>query len=54
MSRYEDRLLRLQIMAESCESQEDRAMILGELAALREAYSFRERIRPHQTLSSEG
>ena len=53
MSRYEDHLLRLTVMAENCSSEEDRSMILGEVAALREAYSFRERIRPHETLRQD-
>ena len=38
MSRYEARLLELQLAAEECQSDEDRALILGELAALKEAY----------------
>ena len=38
MSRYEARLLELQIAAEECDNAEDRALILGELAAMREAH----------------
>ena len=37
MSRYEARLLMLQLMAEECDSAEERAQILGEVAALKEA-----------------
>ena len=37
MSRYEARLLELQLAAEECQTAEDRALILGELAALKEA-----------------
>ena len=38
MSRYETRLLRLQLAAEECATTEERHRILGEVAALREAY----------------
>lgn len=37
MSRYESRLLMLQLMAEECDNAEERAQILGEVAALKEA-----------------
>ena len=37
MSRYEARLLELQLAAEECTSEEDRHLILGEVAAMEEA-----------------
>ena len=37
MSRYEGRLLQLQIAAENCKTEEERSMLLGELAAMVEA-----------------
>jgi len=37
VSRYEARLLQLQLAAEECMSEEDRHMILGEVAAMEEA-----------------
>lgn len=47
MSRYQGRLLQLQMALENPATEEDRALILGELAAMREAIS-------QATLSSEG
>ena len=37
MTRYEARLLELQIAAEEAATEEDRHIILGELAAMKEA-----------------
>lgn len=39
MSRYEARLINLQIAAENCTSEEERHRILGELAAMKAAMS---------------
>ena len=48
MSRREGRLLQLQAALENPATEEDRHLILGELAAMREAYG----LKPHETLSS--
>lgn len=38
VNRYDKRLLELQVAAEECISEQDRQMILAELAAMKEAY----------------
>jgi hypothetical protein len=48
MSRYEGRLLQLQAALENTPTEEDRHLIVGELAALKEAYG----LKPHETLGS--
>lgn len=50
MSRYEARLLELQMAAEQCDNEVDRALILGELAAMQEAVKGTEQ-EPEQLLS---
>lgn len=42
MSRYEGRLLKLQMALENPATEEDRSLIVGELAAMREAISHRQ------------
>lgn len=48
MSRYEGRLLQLQAALENPDTK-DRYMIIGELAAMKEAFG----LKPHEVLSSE-
>ena len=47
MSRYEGRLLQLQAALENPDTK-DRYMIIGELAAMKEALG----LKPHETLSA--
>ena len=48
MSRYEGRLLELQAALENPATEEDRGLILGEMAAMKEALG----LKPHESLSS--